>query len=134
MLVREVEKGLLDVLEEEGVGCIPFSPLAQGLLTNKYLKGIPAGSRADKPHGFLNQSDITPELIERLRKLNDLAAKRKQSLAQMALSFLLHDKRVTSVLIGVSSVAQLHDSLECMKNTDFSDSELMEIDRILEKQ
>ncbi|UCG28246.1 MAG: L-glyceraldehyde 3-phosphate reductase [Bacteroidales bacterium] len=131
LLVREVEKGLLDVLEEEGVGCIPFSPLAQGLLTSKYLKGIPKDSRADKPHGFLNRSDITSGLIKKLNKLNDLAAKRNQSLAQMSLSYLLHDRRITSVLIGASSVIQLHDSLECLKNTEFSDSELVQINRIL---
>jgi len=131
MLVRDVEDGLLDVLEEEGVGCIPFSPLAQGLLTNKYLKGIPAGSRADKPHGFLERSAITKELVDKLRKLNDLAKKRDQSFAQMALSWILRDNRITSVLIGASSVSQLLNSMACLNNTDFPDQELQKIDQIL---
>jgi len=131
MLVRNMEDGLLDVLEEEGVGCIPFSPLAQGLLTDKYLKGIPAGSRADKPHGFLERSAITKELVDKLRKLNELAKKRDQSLAQMALSWILRDNRITSVLIGASSVSQLQNSMACLNNTDFSDQELQKIDQIL---
>lgn len=131
MLVRDVEDGLLDVLEGEGVGCIPFSPLAQGLLTDKYLKGIPAGSRADKPHGFLERSAVTKELVDELKKLNRIASDRGQSLAQMALSWILRDKRITSVLIGASSVNQLLNSLACMNNTDFTDQELQEIDQIL---
>ncbi len=130
MLVRDVEDGLLDVLEEEGVGCIPFSPLAQGLLTDKYLKGIPEGSRADKPHGFLERSTITEKLVGKLKKMNELAEKRGQSLAQMALSWILRDKRITSVLIGASSVSQLLNSMDCLNNTDFSDTELKNIDQI----
>ena len=131
MLVRKVEDGLLDVLEEEGVGCIPFSPLAQGLLTDKYLNGIPEGSRADKPHGFLEPSAITEKLAGKLKKLNKLAEKRGQSLAQMALSWILRDNRITSVLIGASSVSQLQNSIACLNNTGFSNQELTNIDQIL---
>jgi len=131
MLVRDVEKGLLDVLEEERVGCIPFSPLAQGLLTDKYLKGIPAGSRAEKPHGFLERSAITKGLVDKLKKLNKLASERGQSLAQMALSWILRDKRITSVLIGASSVDQLLNSMACLDNINFSSQELQDINQIL---
>src|SRR6201991_3197424 len=115
MFERWVEDGLLDVLEKNGVGCIPFSPLAQGLLTNKYLKGIPADSRAAKPHGFLKASEITEERLQQIRKLNEIAQRRKQSLAQMALAWLLKDKRITTVLIGASSVEQLNDNLACLE-------------------
>ncbi|HJZ39313.1 MAG TPA: L-glyceraldehyde 3-phosphate reductase, partial [Bacteroidales bacterium] len=114
MFERWVEDGLLDVLEQEGIGLIAFSPLAQGLLTDRYLKGIPEGSRASKPHGFLKQKDITPEKLERIRKLNDVAVARGQSLAQMAIVWLLKDKRVTSILIGASSVDQLSDNLAAL--------------------
>ena len=111
MFERWVENGLLDVVEKEGIGLIAFSPLAQGLLTDRYLKGIPEGSRASKPHGFLKQKDITPEKLEKIRKLNDIALSRGQTLAEMAIVWLLKDKRVTSVLIGASSVEQLQDNL-----------------------
>ncbi|MBO9658418.1 MAG: L-glyceraldehyde 3-phosphate reductase [Chitinophagaceae bacterium] len=131
MFVRWVEEGLLDVLEEFGVGCIPFSPLAQGLLTNKYLKGIPEGSRAANPNGFLQIGDVTGEKIEKVKKLNGIAIRRGQSLAQMALAWVLKDKRVTSVLIGASSVKQLDDNLEAMRNTGFEAGELAEIEEIL---
>lgn len=131
MFERWVEGGLLDVLEEYGVGCIPFSPLAQGMLTDKYLKGIPDNSRASKEHGFLKANDITPEKIEKIRKLNDIAKRRNQSLAQMALSWLLKDKRVTTVLIGVSSTEQLDNNLACLANRQFSSEELNEIELIL---
>ncbi|MGV3539906.1 MAG: L-glyceraldehyde 3-phosphate reductase [Rufibacter sp.] len=131
MFVRWVEESLLNLLEQEGVGCIPFSPLAQGLLTNKYLKGIPENSRVAKPHGFLKETDLTPERLEQIRKLNDLAQERGQTLAQMALAWLLKDPRVTSVLIGASTPAQLADSLQCMKNTRFSQDELAQIETIL---
>ena len=131
MFERWVEGGLMDVLGEEGIGCIPFSPLAQGLLTNKYLKGIPADSRAAKPHGFLKESAITEGVVLKLQKLNDVAQNRNQSLAQMALAWLLKDPRVTSVLIGASRTAQLLDSLECLKNLDFSADELSKIEEIL---
>ena len=133
MLVRWVEEGLMDVLDEEGIGCIPFSPLAQGLLTDRYLKGIPPGSRAGKNHGFLKKSAITPELLEKIIKLDKLANNRGQSLAQMSLSWLLKDTRVTSVLIGASSVKQLQDNLGALKNIEFSQGELEEIEIILDK-
>lgn len=131
MFERWVEKGLLDLLEKEGVGCIPFSPLAQGLLTNKYLKGIPEDSRAHKPHGFLKEEQVTPEVLSKIRKLNELALKRDQTLAQMALAWILKDKRITSVLIGVSKPEQVMDSLQCFRNTWFSDEELRQIEEIL---
>jgi L-glyceraldehyde 3-phosphate reductase len=131
MFVRWVENGLLDVLEEFGVGCIPFSPLAQGLLTDRYLKGIPEGSRASKAHGYLKSAEITNDKLNKIIHLNQVAARRNQSLAQMALSWLLKDKRVTTVLIGVSSVEQLHNNLECLNNLDYSAEELQEIETIL---
>ncbi|TWF34900.1 L-glyceraldehyde 3-phosphate reductase [Chitinophaga polysaccharea] len=131
MFERWVEGGLLDVLEANGVGCIPFSPLAQGLLTDRYLHGIPAGSRASKPSGFLQENDITPEKIEKVKKLHALAQQRGQSLAQMALAWILKDKRITTVLIGASSVAQLDDNLDTLKNTSFSKEELDTIETIL---
>jgi L-glyceraldehyde 3-phosphate reductase len=131
MFVRWVEEGLLDVLEEFGVGCIPFSPLAQGLLTNKYLNGIPDDSRAANPNGFLQIGDVTGEKIEKVKKLNEVAIRRGQSLAQMALAWVLKDRRVTSVLIGASSVKQLDDNLEAMRNTGFEAEELAEIEEIL---
>jgi L-glyceraldehyde 3-phosphate reductase len=131
MFERWVEKdGLLVVLEANGVGCIPFSPLAQGLLTNKYLKGIPEGSRATKGV-FLKQEQITEEVLAKVRALNDIATTRNQSLAQMALAWLLKDERVTSVLIGASSSAQLLDSVDCLKNLQFSADELKQIETIL---
>jgi L-glyceraldehyde 3-phosphate reductase len=131
MFERWVEGGLLDTLEKEGIGCIPFSPLAQGLLTNKYLQGVPEDSRAAKPHGFLKTAMITPEKLEQIQQLNTLAQERGQSLAQMALSWILKDPRVTSVLVGASRPAQLLDSLECLKNTNFSAEELEKIETIL---
>jgi L-glyceraldehyde 3-phosphate reductase len=131
MFERWVEKdGLLNVLEANAVGCIPFSPLAQGLLTNKYLKGIPEGSRATKGV-FLKQEQITEEVLTKVRALNEIAIKRNQSLAQMALAWLLKDERVTSVLIGASSSAQLLDSVDCLKNLQFSNEELAAIETIL---
>lgn len=131
MFERWVEGGLLDVLEKDGVGCIPFSPLAQGLLTNKYLHGIPEDSRAAKSTGFLQTSQVTPERIKQISALNDIALQRNQTLAQMALSWLLKDPRVTSVLIGASKPEQLADSLKCLDNTKFSDEELAKIETIL---
>lgn len=131
MFERWVEDGLMDVLGETGVGCIPFSPLAQGLLTNKYLKGIPADSRAAKSHGFLQVEQVSEENINKVRQLNDVAQKRGQTLAQMALAWLLKDERVTSVLIGASSVNQLKDSLGCLSNKAFSADELIKINEIL---
>jgi L-glyceraldehyde 3-phosphate reductase len=129
--VRWAENGLLDLLEKEGVGCIPFSPLAQGLLTNKYLKGIPKNSRAAKPHGFLQENEITQELIAKITWLNKIAIQRDQTLAQMSLAWLLRDSRITTVLIGASRPEQLEDSLKCLKNIQFSDDELNQIEAIL---
>jgi L-glyceraldehyde 3-phosphate reductase len=134
MFNRWVENGLLDVLEENGIGCIPFSPLEQGLLTEKYLKGIPVDSRAYKPHGFLKIEDVTAERISKAKRLNGIAAERNQSLSQMAIAWLLKDTRVTSVLIGVSSVNQLDDNLKALNNLKFSGEELKKIDYILNKK
>ena len=131
MLVREPEQGLLKVLEEEGIGAIAFSPLAQGLLSDRYLKGIPAGSRAARPEGALKASQVSDEVLQVVRQLNEVAAARGQSLARMAIAWLLRHSRVTSVLIGASSVAQLHDNLAALKNTSFSEEELLRIDEIL---
>jgi L-glyceraldehyde 3-phosphate reductase len=124
-------QGLLNVLEEEGIGCIAFSPLAQGMLTNRYLQGIPADSRAAKAHGFLKADQITEQRLTQIRALNEIAALRGQSLSQMAIAWLLKDKRVTTVLIGVSSVAQLDDNLVALNNISFSDMELEAIEKIL---
>ena len=132
MFERWVEGGLLELLEQEGVGCIPFSPLAQGLLTDKYLKGIPADSRVAKGVGFLQESHITPERHEQIQHLNELAQSRGQSLAQMALAWLLKDPRVTSVLIGASKPEQLTDSLRCLESPAFSPEELTGIEQILQ--
>ena len=132
MFERWVEtEGLLDLLEQEGVGCIPFSPLAQGLLTDKYLKGIPEDSRIAKGVGFLTENNLTEEKLNQIKKLNDIALQRNQSLAQMALSWILKDERVTSVLIGASKPEQLVDSLKCLDNTVFSGEELGLINGIL---
>ena len=131
MLERWVENGLLDVLEEKGVGCIAFSPLAQGLLTDKYLKGIPENSRAHNPNGHLQEDEVTQERIQKLIQLNDIAVNRNQSLAQMALAWLQKDKRITSVLIGASSVKQLNNNIDCLQNLDFTQDELNTIESIL---
>jgi L-glyceraldehyde 3-phosphate reductase len=131
MLERWVENGLLDVLEEKGVGCIAFSPLAQGLLTDKYLNGIPENSRAHNPNGHLKEDEVTQERIQKLVQLNEIAGNRNQSLAQMALSWLQKDKRITSVLIGASSVKQLNNNIECLKNLDFAEDEINAIEKIL---
>ena len=132
MFERWVEGGLLELLEQEGVGCIPFSPLAQGLLTDKYLKGIPADSRVAKGVGFLQESHITPERHKQIQHLNELAQSRGQSLAQMALAWLLKDPHVTSVLIGASKPEQLTDSLRCLESPAFSPEELTGIEQILQ--
>ena len=131
MFVRDAEEGLLDVLENNGVGCIPFSPLAQGLLSNKYLHGIPEDSRAAKSTGFLQTDQVTDEVIAKIKSLNSLAEQRGQTLAQMALAWLLKDSRVTSVLIGASKPAQLADSLKALDNIVFSADELTKIEDIL---
>ncbi len=133
MLVRDPEAGLLEVLAEEGVGCIPFSPLAQGLLSDKYLRGIPDDSRAAKSTGFLQRDQVTPAVVAQLQSLNEIARQRDQSLAQMALAWLLKDDRVTSVLVGASRPEQLADSLHCLNNLAFSPDELDQIEQILQK-
>jgi L-glyceraldehyde 3-phosphate reductase len=133
MFERWVEEDLLKVVEKEGIGLIAFSPLAQGLLTDRYLKGIPEGSRASKAHGFLKQKDITAEKLDKIRWLNDIATSRNQTLAQMAIAWLLKDPRVTSVLIGASSAEQLSFNLEALKNQSFSHEELERIEGILKK-
>jgi L-glyceraldehyde 3-phosphate reductase len=119
---------LLDALEEVGAGCITFSPLAQGMLTDKYLNGIPEGSRATQ-NSSLSPDLLTDDALEKIRALNEIAKRRGQSLAQMALAWTLRDSRVTSTLIGASSVRQLEDSLGALGNLDFSADELAEIDR-----
>jgi L-glyceraldehyde 3-phosphate reductase len=129
MLNRWIEESLLDTLEEEGAGCIAFSPLAQGLLTGKYLNGIPAGSRASLNDSSLDKDQLTEATLSHIRSLAEIAKARGQSLAQLALSWALRDKRVTSVLIGASSVAQLEENLAATKNTTFSEEELAAIDR-----
>lgn len=131
MLDRWVEDGLLDTLETLGIGCIAFSPLAQGVLTDRYLKGIPEDSRAGKSTGFLQPDQITREKLDIVEKLNEIAKNRGQSLAQMAIAWLLKDSRVTSVLIGASSVEQLDDNLKTLNNLTFSGEELEKIDEII---
>lgn len=128
MLNRWIEGGLLDVLEEEGVGCIAFSPLAQGMLTDRYLDGVPEGSRASLGH-FLTPEMLTEESMRHVRTLNEIARRRGQSLAQMALAWALRDRRVTSVLIGASSVRQLEDSLGAVGALSFTGEELEAIDK-----
>lgn len=130
MFVRNVEDGLFDVLEEEGVGCIAFSPLAQGLLTDRYIKGIPADSRMQRGH-FLKPEHLTDEKLTAIIRLNEHAKSRGQSLAQMALAWVLRKKAMTSVLIGASSVKQLDDNLHSLQNLHFSDDELKMIDDVL---
>ena len=131
MFNRWIEDSLLDVLEEEGIGCIAFCPLAQGLLTNKYLCGIPDGSRAASQYGALSKDSITPELVAKIKKLNDLAVGRGQSLAQMALAWTVRDPRVTSALIGASNPKQIEENVKMIQNLDFDAETLAEIDAIL---
>jgi len=131
LLERWVEPKLLPLLEKEGVGVIAFSPLAQGLLTNRYLNGIPENSRAAKSTGYLQRDQVTNEVICKVKQLNEVASKRGQTLAEMALAWLLKDPRVTSVLIGASSVTQLMDNLKSRDNINFSQEEIETIDNIL---
>ncbi|MHB1921137.1 MAG: L-glyceraldehyde 3-phosphate reductase [Chitinophagaceae bacterium] len=131
MMERWAEEGLLEVLGHQGVGCIAFSPLAQGLLTNRYLKDIPEDSRAAKSHGFLQKEQVTDAVVQKVRKLNEIARHRGQSLAQMAIAWLLKEERLTSVLIGVSRTEQLTDCLGALHNLVFSSQELSEIELIL---
>lgn len=131
MLDRWVEDGLLDVLQEAGVGCIAFSPLGKGILTGRYLNGIPGDSRAASQSTFLKSDDITDELMNKVRILNNLAQKRGQNLAQMALAWVLRDDRVTSVLIGASKVSQIDDCVGTLQCLGFTHEELALIDEIL---
>ncbi len=131
MFERAAERGLLEVLEQEGVGAIAFCPLAQGLLTDRYLHGIPDGSRVTKQHGFLKQRDIDAQRLAQVRALNEAAAERGQSLAQMALAWVLRDGRVTSALIGASRVEQVEQNAAAVSNLAFSQEELARIDTIL---
>ena len=128
MLNRWIEPDLLDALGELGIGCIVFSPLAQGMLTDKYLDGIPEGSRASR-ESSLSPDLLTPEALEKIRALNEIAAKRGQSLAQMAVAWVLRDERITSALVGASSVEQLEANVAALENLDFSTDELAEIDK-----
>lgn len=131
MLDRWVENGLLDVLEQEGIGSIAFSPLEQGLLTDKYLKGIPEDSRAAKDGRYLKATQIREETLQKVRKLNEIAISRGQSLAQMAIAWLLKDPRVSSVLVGVSKPEQLQDNIGALAKLEFSPEELAKIEKAL---
>ena len=131
MFTRWVEDGLLDVLTEEGVGSIVFSPLHQGLLTNKYLSGIPGDSRVAKAHGFLKENDLTEKALSQVQQLNAIAQERGQTLAQMAIAWVLRQPAVTSALIGASRVSQIEDIVVVQQNLDFSDDELQRIEEIL---
>jgi len=133
MFERWVENGLLDVLGDEGVGAIAFCPLAQGLLTDRYIQGIPAGSRASKPNSFLKKSDIDEHRLSQIRGLSDIAGVRGQSLAQMALAWVLRDSRMTSALIGASRVEQIEQNVAALNNLSFSALELARIDAILSR-
>jgi L-glyceraldehyde 3-phosphate reductase len=131
MFNRWVEDGLLQTLKEEGIGCISFSPLAQGLLTDRYLGGIPEGSRASKAHGFLKPAHITDDKITKVQSLNAIAQQRGQTLAQMALAWVLRHETMTSVLIGASKVSQIEDAVGMLDKVEFSSAELQEIENIL---
>ena len=132
MFDRWVENGLLDELERQGTGSIAFSPLEQGVLTNKYLKGFPSDSRAVKDGRYLKEGNITPELIQKVQKLNSIAESRGQSMAQMAIAWLLKDIRITTVLVGVSRPEQLVDNVAATQNLEFDDKELNSIEHILD--
>jgi len=131
MFNRWIEKALLAVLDDEGIGCIAFSPLAQGLLTNKYLSGIPDDSRAAKPHGFLRREHLTEEKLAKVGKLNEIAASRGQSLAQMAIAWVLRHKAMTSAVIGANRVSQVEDCVAALNKLDFADDELRRIEKVL---
>ena len=131
MYSRWIEEGLLKTLTEEAIGCIAYSPLAQGLLTDRYLDGIPEDSRASKPHGFLKRDQITEDKLSQIRRLNELASTRGQTLAQMALAWVLRHPEMTSALIGASRVSQIEDAVGTLRNLDFARQELLSIDQIL---
>lgn len=128
---RWIEPGLLDVLRAEGIGCIAFSPLAQGLLTDRYLHGIPEDSRANKPHGFLKREQITEERLDQIRRLNEIAQERRQSLAQMSLAWVLRHPEMTSALIGASRISQIENAVGALDHLDLSAEELQKIDQVL---
>ena len=131
MFNRWIEDGLLEVLEEEAIGCIVFSPLAQGLLTDRYLNGIPEDSRAAKPHGFLKREHVTEEKLAKIRRLNEIAQARGQTLAQMSLAWVLRHAGMTSALVGASRVRQIEDNVAALRHLEFTEEELKAIDRIL---
>lgn len=131
MFNRGVEGGLLDTLKELGLGCITFSPLAQGLLSDKYLKGIPKGSRAAKPHGFLKPEQVTDEKVEKARLLNEIAKERGQTLTQMAIAWILRHDSITTVLVGASSIKQIKENAAAIDNLAFTEDELNQIEKIL---
>jgi len=134
MLYRKIEDDLLNVLNKYGIGCITYSPLAQGILTDKYLDGIPENSRAGNANGFLQPAQVTTEKLEKVRALNKIAKEREQSLAQMAIAWILRKKEITSVLIGPRNINQLDDNLASLNNPTFSEEELNKIDNILSKE
>lgn len=133
MFDRWVEEKLLDVLKEEYVGCIAFSPLSQGLLTNKYWNGIPGDSRIGRhlANGAISESQVTPQILEKVKDLNEIAQNRNQSLAQMALAWILKDERITSVILGASKVQQVIEGVATLKNIEFTDEELKRIEKVL---
>ncbi|MGC2447858.1 MAG: L-glyceraldehyde 3-phosphate reductase [Candidatus Sulfotelmatobacter sp.] len=131
MFKRDIETGVLDVLKKEGIGCIAFCPLAQGLLTDRYLNGIPADSRANKPDAFLKKNDVTQDAVAKVRALSEVAQSRGQSVAQLALAWVLRDPRMTSALIGASRVEQVEQNVATLSNLRFSSEELSRIDSIL---
>ncbi len=133
MFVRWVEEALLSTLDELGVGCISFSPLAQGLLTKKYFSGIPKNSRAAKKHGFLKRDDVTPEVVEKVKLLDKIAQQRGQTISQLALAWVLRHKIMTSVLVGASSVKQIEENVAVIDNLEFSPEEINQIEAILRK-
>jgi L-glyceraldehyde 3-phosphate reductase len=134
MFDRWIENDLLDVLGKRGIGCIAFSPLAQGLLTNRYLRDIPPDSRAGKPHGYLRPNEITPERRAQIGALNEIAAARGQSLAQLAITWVLRDERMTSAIIGASRVSQLEENLAALTAAPLTKEELRRIDAVLENE
>src|SRR5262249_7389931 len=131
MFNRWIEDGLLDALRDERIGCIVFSPLAQGLLTDRYLAGVPADSRAAKPHSFLKPAQITEDKLAKVRRLNELAQARGQTLAQMSLAWVLRHPEVTSALIGASRTEQIDDAVGALQHLEFTSEELQSIERIL---
>lgn len=131
LLDRWIEGGLLDVLDEQGIGCIVFSPLAQGMLTSRYLEGVPSDSRAARPQAYLSRDDVKPEIVARVGKLDEIARQRGQSMAQMALAWVLRQPAVTSALVGASKPKQIEDSIGALEHLEFSIEELDAIDAIL---